>query len=442
MSSVGADVREVKLVKFVAHAVARGHGASVSVKLGLLQEHIDTMAAEELGRRAGEAKGAHLDGQVSRWRCSRCGSRRKGDLSYNGAYRRVFAFADGSGEVRIPRIRCRCGGNVCPDFGPVVPARRRHWHDLNLTAVELHVEGLSLRGVRRYLARRGVQVGLSSLARMLGAFAEVDINAGLGGRELEALSLDAAFWRVAGGSRAHLYAHEVRARDKPLVRGEREVAWHRTGKVVGCGLAAEESGEAWEALIGGLVADGVVDSQKAVFAATDGNQGLMAALEMELPWSIRQRCVWHIGYRTRARIIHAANREPLERDALWVFGARDVAAARGRLERFMARWHHVEPDAAESVGDKFMAGVEYLRHPERAVRPRTIAISERYNQEAKRRFRPGRSFGSERNLAAMVRLLALRHNCLIDGIDWVGYAARWLWQAPTGPPTTHQQERP
>ncbi len=28
-------------------------------------------------------------------------------------------------------------------------------------------------GVRRYLARRGVQVGLSSLARMLGAFAQV-----------------------------------------------------------------------------------------------------------------------------------------------------------------------------------------------------------------------------------------------------------------------------
>ncbi len=36
-------------------------------------------------------------------------------------------------------------------------------------------------GVRRYLARRGVQVGLSSLARMLGAFAQVHTNAGLGG---------------------------------------------------------------------------------------------------------------------------------------------------------------------------------------------------------------------------------------------------------------------
>jgi len=170
-------------------------------------------------------------------------------------------------------------------------------------------------------------VGLSSLARMLGAFAQVDINAGLGDRRAQALSLDAAFWRVAGGSRAHLYAHEM-------------------------------------------------------------------------------------------------------------------AAARSRLERFMARWRPVEPDAVGSVGDRFMAKVEYLRHPERAMRPRTIAIFERHDQEAKRRFRPGRSFVAGRNMQAMVRLLALPHNCLIDRIDWVAYAARWRWQQPIAPPTTHQQERP
>ena len=53
----------------------------------------------------------------------------------------------------------------------------------------------------------------------------------------------------------------------------------------------------------------------------------------------------------------------------------------------------------------------------------------------------GRSFGGERNLQAMTRLLALRHNCIIDRIDWVGYAARWLWQTPVTAPTTQQQQR-
>jgi hypothetical protein len=74
------------------------------------------------------------------------------------------------------------------------------------------------------------------------------------------------------------------------------------------------------------------------------------------------------------------------------------------------------------------------------VRPRTIAISERYHQEAKRRFRPGRGFGSERNLQAMVRLLALRHNCLIDRIDRLEYAARRRWGQPVIPTTAYRHE--
>jgi transposase-like protein len=153
-----------------------------------------------------------------------------------------------------------------------------------------------------------------------------------------------------------------------------------------------------------------------------------------------QRCVWHIGYRTREKIRNPAHRDALERDALWIFRAADEAAARRRLTSFMQRWWELEPEAAASVGRKFSEGVEYLRHPERAVRPRTIAISERYHQEAKRRFRPGRGFGSERNLQAMVRLLALRHNCRLDHIDWLEYAARWRWDQPVEPTTAYRHE--
>ncbi|MGD9495493.1 MAG: hypothetical protein AB7Y46_04185 [Armatimonadota bacterium] len=29
--------------------------------------------------------------------------------------------------------------------------------------------------------------------------------------------------------------------------------------------------------------------------AADGNSGLLAAVDLQLPWSIRQRCVWHNG---------------------------------------------------------------------------------------------------------------------------------------------------
>ncbi|MGD9496611.1 MAG: hypothetical protein AB7Y46_09930 [Armatimonadota bacterium] len=130
----------------------------------------------------------------------------------------------------------------------------------------------------------------------------------------------------------------------------------------------------------------------------------------------------------------------MERHALWVFRAADEAAARRRLTSFMQRWWELEPEAAAWVGRKFAAGIEYLCHPQRTVRPRTIAIGDRYNQEAKRRLQPGRALGSERNLQAMLRLPALRDNCLIDRTDWLEHAARWRWHQLVEATTAYQHE--
>lgn len=440
MTSVNPVSGVVKLYEVIAEAVKRGREASVAARARMLQSAVDAIAAREAGRYPRQPRPPE-DGPLSAWRCSSCGSQRRCDFNYNGSYKRTVVFEDGDAVLVIPRLRCRCGGNVPGDFEPVLKRYQRHWYDLVLAAVALIVEGMSLRAVRRHFARRGVYVGLSSLARTVGLFADVDINAEIGQRMVQALSLDAAFWRVEGDSRAHLYAHEVCERDEPLVRDGREVAWYQTGKVLGIGLAEDETQQAWQDLLAEMISAGVVDSGDELFVTSDGNQGLLSAVDMELPRALVQRCVWHIGYRTRSKIADGTHRDELERDALWVFNADSVEGARGRLHRFMARWREDELEAAASVGRKFMQGVEYLRHPDRKVRPRTSAISERYNQEAKRRFRPGRSFGSERNLRAMTRLLALRHNCIIDRTDWLEHAARWLWQAPATAPTTQQQQR-
>ena len=440
MASVECAVGEVKLHEYVAELMRQARAASTARKAELVQARVEAVVIEQAGRAPGQRLRPAEEG-LSAWRCSRCGSQRQCDFNYNGSYRRTVVFADGSAVLRIPRLRCRCGGNVPADFGVALAPRQRHWYDLVLEVLGLVVEGCSLRGVQRHLARRGVQVGLSSLARMLGRCAGVDIRSELT-EGLEAISLDAAFWRVQDGPRAHLYVHEVRRRDQPLVRGGREVAWYRTGKVLAMGLAEEESQSAWEAVLEQAIASGSPLTSEELFVASDGNAGLLGAVDLQLPWSIRQRCVWHIGYRTRERVQRAEHRERLQRDAVWVFGAEDLGSARQRLSLFMSRWELLEPEAAESVRRKFEGGVQYLRQPARLVRPRTIAISERYNQEAKRRLRPGRAFGSERNLQAMLRLLALRHNCILDGTDWLQRTAEWLWPMPTTAPTTQQQQRP
>ena len=140
------------------------------------------------------------------------------------------------------------------------------------------------------------------------------------------------------------------------MRGGREVAWYQTGKVPAVGVAPEESQVAWEAVLGEARTAGLIDPEGAPFVATDGNSGLLAAVAMELPWAVVQRCVWHIGYRTRGKIRNPAHRDALERDALWIFRAADVAAARRRLTSFMERRRELEPEAAASVGRKFPAG--------------------------------------------------------------------------------------
>jgi len=50
---------------------------------------------------------------------------------------------------------------VPPDFGGLLPKRKRHWHDLDLAVIEQYGEGMSYRAIQRCLRRRTVFVGLA-----------------------------------------------------------------------------------------------------------------------------------------------------------------------------------------------------------------------------------------------------------------------------------------
>ena len=155
MGSVDIVGGVVKLHELIEDAIRRGREASVAAKLRLVQSVVNAIAAREAGRYPREPRPPE-DGPLSAWSCSRCGSRRKSDFNYSGGYSRTVVFEDGDAVVRIPRLRCRCGGNVPGDFEPVLKRYQRHWYDLVLAAVAVIVEGASLRGAQRQLARRGV----------------------------------------------------------------------------------------------------------------------------------------------------------------------------------------------------------------------------------------------------------------------------------------------
>ena len=422
-------------------ATRQAHDASRAELQSILQAHVDETTAHELGRVRGEPKTTALDGQRSLWRCSRRGSQRKGDLSYSGHYPRVVDTACGSVPLRIPRVRCRCGGHVSSDFGAALPKRQRQWYDLQLAAVELHVEGFGYRGVQRHLARQGCAVGLGGLSRHLAHFSGVDLNSTTAGRHADRVTTDAAFARVAGACQAHYYAHEVLLREPPLERAGKPVAWYRTGKVLACHVAAEETQEGWSRVFEQLLTRDMIGFGQRVGFISVGNQGPLTAADEWLPWSVKQRCTWHIAHRARDKA-SAHNRDALERSVLWVFKARSEAEACTRLRASVDRWGPREPDATKSVVRKFAQGVTHLQHPEMAILPRTVGLSERYNQEPKRRWRAMRGFRNGACMEAMMRLIALRHNCIIDRTDRLTYAAQSVWGAPVTTPTARRQERP
>lgn len=441
MMSVEVRDSSVKLCDVVWELIAAGHQASVAVKREALQAFVDETTTQELGRARGQPKSPQLDHQQSQWRCGRCGSQRRGDLSYSGSYRRTLAFADGVGELVIPRIRCRCGGNVKPEFGAVLPKRKRHWYDLQLTTLELHVEGMAYRGLKRHFARVGCEVGIGGLSRTLAGFAGVDINAGVAGDCARALGADAAFVAVGAQLRAHYYIHEILPREEPLMRGGKQVAWHRMGKVLACHVAAEETTEGWEQAFEQVVTRGFTDSQRPPSVVSDGNQGLRSAVDLWLPWSPHQRCIWHIAHRARERASEA-NKDAFERDALWALKAPDLTEARARLRTITRRWRRKEPEALAGLQAKFEQGTEHLRHPTWDLVPRAAGISERYNQEPKRRSTAMRGYRDDACMQAMTSLIALRHNCNCDRSDWLAHAAQSVWSADLNGTTTQQHNGP
>jgi transposase-like protein len=219
------------------------------------------------------------------------------------------------------------------------------------------------------------------------------------------------------------------------------VAWHRTGKVLACHQAAEETLAGWEQSFHQVVTKGFTDPAHPPFVVSDGNQGLRSAVDLWLPWSPHQRCIWHIAHRAREKAPEA-HKDAFERDALWALKAPNLAAARARLRKLTQRWRRKAPAALANFKRKFDQGTQHLRQPAGPLAPRTAGICERYNQEPKRRSKAMRGYRDEACMQAMTRLIALRHNCNCDRTDWLNHAAQSVWSADVNGIAAQQQSDP
>jgi len=262
------------------------------------------------------------------------------------------------------------------------------------------VRGLSVRDVEATLADAlGAEAALSksTVSRVCEAIRdEFDSwkQRRLDDVHLEYLFLDGSHFRMHDGARA-----------EPVL-----AAWGMTteGRPVLVGLepGASESTDAWAGFLEGMVARGL---RAPLLVISDGAPGLIAAVELVLPHSLRQRCLIH-----RARNVLA--KVPVEhhgevKAAFWqVFDDTDttsgeaaIAVVRARAGEFAAAYTKRFPAAVECLQADFASLTTYLRFPvEHHKRIRHSNFIERTFGETRRRVKVIGRLPGERSCLGLV----------------------------------------
>jgi len=176
-------------------------------------------------------------------------------------------------------------------------------------------------------------------------------------------------------------------------------------------LADGESEEAYSTLLNHLLKRGL-DTSCLDLIIHDGAKGIEAALNMCLPFTPRQACVFHKLQGASSKIIHLSNREEIMKDASNIYDrARTRAEAIALLKAFSRKWIKTEPWVVRHLTRGFDKTLTYFNFP-LALKP-LISTSnplERYLREIRRRIRPMGPFKNEKSANRIVYALVYTLN--------------------------------
>lgn len=262
------------------------------------------------------------------------------------------------------------------------------------------VRGLSVRDVEAALAEAlGPEATVSkstvsrigeAIKREFDAFKHRDLS----DVELDYLFVDASHFKMHPGAPA-----------EPIL-----VAWgfDTAGKPVLLGLEPgnTESTDAWAWFLRDLLGRGL---RPPLLVISDGGPGLIAAVELVLAQSLRQRCVIHRARNVLAKVPKHAQAQ-VKAEFWAIFD--DITAAPGdpavrevtkRARAFAAKWRKLYPAAVDCLEADFDHLVTYLRFPaEHWKRIRHSNFIERTFGETRRRVKVIGRLPSERSCLSLV----------------------------------------
>jgi putative transposase len=262
------------------------------------------------------------------------------------------------------------------------------------------VRGLSVRDVEATLADAlGAEAALSksTVSRVCEAIKDgFDTwkTRDLSDISLEYLYLDGSHFRMHEGSRAEpvLAAWGITSEGRPVL--------------VGLEPGASESTDAWKGFLDGMVGRGL---RSPLLVVSDGAPGLIAAVELVFPNSLRQRCAIHRARNVLAKV--PVEHQPEVKAAYWSLfdptgeppGQRSIAVAQRRAKEFSDRFGRRFPAAVACLNDDRASLFAYLRFPaEHHKRLRHANFIERTFGETRRRVKVIGRLPGERSCLSLV----------------------------------------
>jgi putative transposase len=298
-------------------------------------EEVARLGAQLLMQAALEAEITDFLGRDRYQRAAACDAR---PGSRNG-YREVTVKTT-AGPVKLsrPKLRGTAGAFASRLFGAHVTKTNA----LESLVIASFVRGLPVRDVEAALAEAlGDQAAISkstvsAVCQQIKEEYEKWSRRRLDGITLDYLFLDASFFRMHPGSPAEpvLAAWGITTEGKPAF--------------VGLGPGSAESADAWHDFLTDLKDRGLPSP---LLVISDGNAGLIGAIEQAFPKALRQRCLIHRARNILAKV--PAGMQAEVKDAFWkLFDTEDLKTKPG-------------PDLVELIGNRIteMAGKYRATYP-------------------------------------------------------------------------------
>lgn len=307
----------------------------------------------------------------------------------NGYKQRTIKLGCGDVEIGMPQVR-DCGSSF---QSRILPPYQTRMGELEKIIPLLYANGLPTRKVKRSVAQLLGKRGLShtTVSRISQKLVD-EFKAGrersLSGEQILYLILDAIRLGVRAGTR-----------EKEAVLVAQGFTESGTRTVLSVALGNRESHASWKGFLEDLVQRGMGTP---LLVVTDGNPGLLRAVEEVFPGSQAQRCTRHKMDNVLGKVL-TADQEAVRDDLRKVFYAPTEEHAREAAALFEKVWKKKYPSAVEIVRKDLDACLTYYRFPPVPwKRIRTTNAIERAFRAVKQRTRGIGRFQDEERALAMV----------------------------------------